>query len=66
MQTDLFATADPKAGDLLAALDGLNQRFGRNTIRIAAEGQGDRSYDTKRTMKSNAWTTRIREIPIAR
>jgi DNA polymerase V len=66
MQTDLFATADPKTGDLLAALDGLNQRFGRNTIRIAAEGQGDRSYDTKRTMKSNAWTTRIREIPIAR
>jgi DNA polymerase V len=66
MQADLFATPDPRAGDLLSALDGINQRFGRNTVRIAAEGQGERSYDTKRSMKSKAWTTRISEIPIAR
>lgn len=65
-QTDLFATIDPKAAPLLAAIDGLNGRFGRNTIRLAAEGQGERSYDTKRNRKSPAWTTRIGEIPIAR
>lgn len=65
-QIDLFATVDPKAAPLLAAIDGLNGRFGRNTVRIAAEGQGDRSYDTKRQRKSPSWTTNIAEIPIAR
>lgn len=65
-QGDLFAAIDPKAAPLLAAMDGLNGRFGRNTIRLAAEGQGERSFDTKRERKSPAWTTRIAEIPIAR
>ena len=65
-QIDLFATVDPKAAPLLAAIDGLNRRFGRNTVRIAAEGQGDRSCDTKRERKSPSWTTNIAEIPIAR
>ncbi|MCW2406921.1 DNA polymerase V [Sphingobium sp. B1D7B] len=66
MQGDLFAAADPKAGELLAALNGLNRRYGRSTVRLAAEGQGARSYDTKRLMKSQAWTTRIGEVPVAR
>jgi DNA polymerase V len=65
MQTDLFAMVDPKAGDLLAAMDGINRRFGRSTIRVAAEGSGTRGYDTKRSMKSPAWTTRIADIPKA-
>jgi len=65
-QTDLFATIDPKAAPLLAAIDGLNGRFGRNTVRIAAEGQGAKAYDTKRESKSPSWTTNIAEIPIAR
>ena len=65
-QIDLFATVDPKAAPLLAAIDGLNGRFGRNTVRIAAEGQGAKSYDTKRGSKSPSWTTNIAEIPIAR
>ncbi|KQN00173.1 type VI secretion protein ImpB [Sphingomonas sp. Leaf230] len=65
-QIDLFATIDPKAAPLLAAIDGLNGRFGRNTVRIAAEGQGAKSYDTKRESKSPSWTTNIAEIPIAR
>ncbi|MDE0877125.1 MAG: DUF4113 domain-containing protein, partial [Sphingobium sp.] len=59
----IFAT---EPAPLLAAIDGLNGRFGRNTVRVAAEGQGDRSYDTKRERKSPSWTTRIAEIPIAR
>lgn len=65
-QADLFASADPKAGELLGAVDGLNRRFGRNTVRLAAEGQGERAYDTKRSQKSPAWTTRLSEIPVAR
>ncbi|WP_443018347.1 DUF4113 domain-containing protein [Sphingobium sp. Ant17] len=47
-------------------MDGINARFGRNTIVLAAQGCGARSFDTKRSQKSPAWTTRIAEIPIAR
>lgn len=65
-QADLFASADPKAPDLLAAMDGLNARYGRNTVILAAQGCGARSFDTKRSQKSPAWTTRIGEIPVAR
>ena len=65
MQPDLFAAVDPRAGGLLVAVDGLNRRFGRQTVRLAAEGQGERSYDTKRSQKSPSWTTRIADVPIA-
>ncbi|WP_456114820.1 DUF4113 domain-containing protein [Sphingobium herbicidovorans] len=53
-QADLFAAADPKAPALMAAMDGLNSRFGRNTIILAAQGCGARSFDTKRSQKSPA------------
>lgn len=65
-QIDLFATADPKAPALLAAMDGLNARFGRNTVSIATQGRGTRPSDTKRSQKSPSWTTQIAEIPVAR
>jgi DNA polymerase V len=65
-QADLFAVPDPKAAALLSAMDGLNGRFGRNTVILAAQGSGGRSFDTKRSQKSPAWTTRIEEIPVAR
>ncbi|AMK20882.1 Y-family DNA polymerase [Sphingobium sp. MI1205] len=65
-QADLFAVADPRAPALLAAMDGLNSRFGRNTIMLAAQGHGPKAFDTKRSQKSPAWTTRIKDIPIAR
>lgn len=65
-QADLFATADPRGPALLAAMDGLNKRFGRDTIKVAAQGYGARGFDTKRSRKSPSWTTRISEIPVAR
>lgn len=65
-QADLFATADPRGPALLAAMDGLNSRFGRDTIKIAAQGHGAKGFDTKRSRKSPSWTTRISEIPVAR
>ncbi|GHH25396.1 protein UmuC [Sphingomonas glacialis] len=65
-QGDLFAVEDPRAPGLLAAMDGLNDRFGRGTVGIAAQGFGARGFDTKRSQKSPAWTTRIGEIPVAR
>lgn len=65
-QGDLFASADPRAPALLAALDGLNGRYGRGTVQLAAQGFGSRGFDTKRDHKSPSWTTDIRQIPIAR
>ncbi|MGK2911845.1 MAG: Y-family DNA polymerase [Sphingobium sp.] len=64
-QADLFATVDSRAPDLLAAMDGLNCRFGRDTVTIAAQGRGPRAFDTKRSQKSPAWTTNFAEIPTA-
>lgn len=65
-QADLFAKPDPRSPSLLSAIDGLNGRFGRNTMRLASEGFGTKSYDTKRAFKSPSWTTRIDQVPIAR
>ena len=65
-QQDLFAAPDPRSPALLAALDGINDRFGRNTLRLASEGMGAKSYDTKRTFKRPSWTTRIDQVPVAR
>lgn len=64
-QADLFSKADPRADKLLAAVDGLNGRFGRGTVQIARQGFDTRPTDTKREFKSPAWTTNIREIPLA-
>lgn len=65
-QGDLFAAADPRAPDLLAAVDGINARFGRGTVKLASQGFGDRGFDTKRSQKSPSWTTKIADIPVAR
>lgn len=65
-QQDLFSLPDPRSPALLAVLDGINDRFGRNTLRLASEGMGAKSYDTKRAYKSPSWTTRIDQVPIAR
>ena len=65
-QGDFFAVQDPRAPGLLAAMDGLNDRFGRGTVGNAAQGFGARAFDTKRGQKSPAWTTRLAEIPVAR
>lgn len=65
-QTDMFAVADPRTKGMLVAMDGLNARFGRDTCVLGTQGIGARSFDTKRQMKSPAWTTRLAEIPVAR
>ncbi len=65
-QGDLFAAADSRGKDLLVAIDAINGRFGRSAITIASAGHGASAHDTKRTMKSAAWTTRLSEVPLAR
>jgi hypothetical protein len=41
-QGDVIAVQDPRAPGLLAAMDGLNDRFGRGTVGNAAQGFGAR------------------------
>lgn len=65
-QQDLFAKPDPRSPALLGVLDEINGRFGRQTLRLASEGAGQKPYDTKRAHKSPAYTTRIDELPVAR
>ncbi|WP_347812960.1 DUF4113 domain-containing protein [Novosphingobium sp. ST904] len=62
----MFATADPKAPALFAAMDNLNNRFARNSVILASQCCEVRSFDTKRAPKNLAWTTRIGEIPEAK
>lgn len=64
-QGDLFSTTDPRTAALTGAFDELNERFGRSTITVASAGYGARRHDTKRSMRSPSWTTRIAEIPLA-
>ncbi|WP_082684792.1 Y-family DNA polymerase [Aureimonas ureilytica] len=64
-QTDLFAATDSRGADLMSVMDAVNSRYGRETLALGTAGIGARSFDTKRAMKSPAWTTRITEIPVA-
>jgi DNA polymerase V len=65
-QYDLFADADPRGVSLIEALDTINRRFGRQTVRIAAEGVGRKRYETRRSLKSPAYTTRLEDVPAVR
>jgi DNA polymerase V len=53
---------------LMEALDGLNDRFGRNTVTIASGGvAGDkRRFSMKRERKTPEYTTRWEDCPVAR
>ena len=65
-QADLFATDPPSENELWLAVDNLNRRYGRSTVRTGAEGMGPKSHDTRHADKSPGWTTNINELPIAR
>lgn len=65
-QGDLFACADPRAKDLLTAMDGLNARYGRASVSIASASYGTCAHDTKRPVRSPSWTTRIADVPVAK
>lgn len=63
VQTNLFApaAADPTAAVLMATMDKLNKRWGRNTLRIAATGT-TRSWVMKQGLRSPGFTTRWEEV----
>jgi DNA polymerase V len=51
---------------LMSALDAVNKRFGRGTVRFAAEGDTGASWRTKHTKKSPKYTSAWDELPVVR
>lgn len=64
-QGSLFAVRgaqDPRADKLMATLDGLNQRYGRGTVKLAAEGV-EKAWQMRRDHVSPRYTTDWAELP---
>lgn len=68
LQLDVFApnpkySANPKSDALMETLDKINQRMGRGTIQLAAEGLHHKQHwQMRRNLCSPRYTTRINEI----
>lgn len=66
LQTDFFGAADPKAHDRstarMKAMDLLNERFGKHTIRYAAEDLAAK-WQPKHKIRSPRYTTHLSELP---
>lgn len=69
IQTDLFGAEDLArsnvTGQRLKAFDAINKRYGRSTIRFAAEDLSKR-WVPKHQLRSPRYTTNWQELPIAR
>jgi len=69
LQTDLLGFTDPKRHDAerarMLAVDHLNYRFGKNTLRYAAEDLSKR-WEPKHQLRSPRYTTQWSELPVAR
>ncbi|POP52609.1 Y-family DNA polymerase [Zhongshania marina] len=64
LQSDLFSSG--QAGDtdkLMSLLDGINRRFGRDTLQLAGEGVQKKWY-MRQAYRSPSYTTRISDLPI--
>ncbi len=65
-QQHLFVTGDDKRDKpLMQALDRINDRWGRDTLRYASSGLR-RGWSMKQQWKSPAYTTRWSELPLVR
>jgi DNA polymerase V len=68
VQTGLFLSeaSDPvRSSRLMQALDQINRRHGRQTVRFAGEGLSER-WHLRTRLKSPAYTTRWKELPTVR
>ena len=65
VQADLFsqAQANPKSSALMSTMDSINQKLGRETIKLASEGFR-RPWKMKQGNKSPAYTTKWTEVPV--
>ena len=53
---------------LMAALDSLNERYGRGTLKLASAGAGmvPRNWTMKQELRTPAYTTRWEDMPVVR
>jgi len=68
-QISLFdaVETDTRREELMAALDGVNRRYGRGTLRFGAEGplQGQADWHMRQERRSPRMTTDWKELPKA-
>ena len=65
-QGDLFAPPEsPKNRELMGALDSINQRWGRDTLRYGSSGFA-RPWWLRQARKSPAYTTSWQELPVVK
>jgi DNA polymerase V len=69
LQTDLLGEVNPaqhsKKTDRLKAVDGLNQRFGKSTVRYAAQDLAH-AWEPRRQLRSPRYTTNWEELPLVK
>ncbi|WP_179381283.1 Y-family DNA polymerase [Jannaschia marina] len=61
----LFDVERPKSAALMAALDQVNDRFGKKTMVLGSEGM-KRSWQLRADHRSPRYTTRIEDLPVVR
>ena len=64
VQTDLFSQsqASPKSSALMTAMDGINRKMGKESIKLASEGF-TKPWKMKQENKSPSYTTLWEDIP---
>ena len=60
---DSSSNTDAKTGNIMALMDGINQKYGRGTIRLAAERQ-HHLWQMRRERMSPRYTTSWDELPM--
>lgn len=68
VELDLEDEADGDRSRLMAALDRLNQRFGKGTVHVGSTGGTNKAKDwgMKQERRTPQYTTRWEDVPIAR
>ncbi len=61
-----LAQEQPARKALMQALDKVNATYGRGTLVLAAAGLGAKSWHMRQERRSNRYTTRWAELPVAR
>lgn len=64
-QGELFGPVDAEREPLMATVDQINRKWGRNTLQFAAAGI-KKSWQMRQSFKSPAYTTSWGEIPVVR
>ena len=63
VQTDMFshASASPKSAALMTAMDSINKKMGKESIKLASEGFA-RPWKMKQNSKSPSYTSKWNEV----